>query len=345
MRLGYSLSWWGGAGLGADDILVLVRAAEELGYDSVWSAETYGTDPSTVLAWLAGQTDRIGLGAGVLQMPARRPVAAAMAAATVDQLSAGRFRLGLGFSGPQVVEGWHGLPFDRPLAQARDYIAVVRMALAREPVVYRGETLSVPLADSQGKALTMQVAPSQERLPIYLAAMGPRAVALAGELADGWLPLNCPPAYVADGRALLEEGARRAGRSLEGFDVAPMVLALVEEDLELARDMMRPMLAMYLGGMGSRTTNFHRLLAGRLGFPDEAAAVHEAYLAGRPGEAAGLLSPDLIDQMTLCGPEERVRDRLDAYRAAGTTTLILGLVVPTVRLRLEQLRWIAEIAP
>lgn len=345
MKLGYSMSYWGTAGLSPAEHLALVLEAERLGYHSTWAAETYGTDPASLMAWLAGQTRRIRLGTAILQMPARRPVAAAMTAATIDQLSGGRFRLGLGFSGPQLVEGWHGLPFDRPLARARDYVAVVRMALAREPVRYSGATMTVPLPDSEGKEMALAVEPVQRRLPVYLATMGPKAVALTGEIADGWLPLNVPPGHIAACRELLLEGAGRAGRTLAGFDVAPMVMVLVEDDLELAYDMMRPMLALYLGGMGSARHNFHTQLAGRLGFATEAQAMQQAFLAGRQGEAIAAMSDELVDAMTVCGPPQRVADRLAAYREAGVTTLIVGLVPPTLDLRMQQLRLIAELAP
>ena len=344
MRLGYSLSYWGTAGLTPDEHLTLVLEAERLGYHSAWAAETYGTDPASLMAWLAGRTRRIRLGTAILQMPARRPVAAAMTAATIDQLSGGRFRLGLGFSGPQLVEGWHGLKFDRPLAQARDYVAVVRMALDRQPVRYSGPTLTVPLPDSDGKEMALAVEPVQKPLPVYLATIGPEANRLTGEIADGWLPLNFPPEHVAACRVQLAEGAARTGRTLDGFDVAPMVMVLIEDDLEVAYDMMRPMLALYLGGMGSRRHNFHNQLAARMGFEDEATRMQEAFLAGRQGEAIAAMSDGLVDAMTVCGPKERVRERLIAYRDAGVTTLIVGVVPPTLRTRLDQLRLIAEVA-
>ncbi|MGH3468020.1 MAG: LLM class F420-dependent oxidoreductase [Thermocrispum sp.] len=344
MRLGYSLSYWGTAGLTPAEHLTLVQEAERLGYHSAWAAETYGTDPASLMAWLAGQTKRMRLGTAILQMPARRPVAAAMTAATVDQLSGGRFRLGLGFSGPQLVEGWHGLPFDRPLAHARDYVAVVRMALAGEPVRYSGPTLTVPLPAGEGKEMAIAVSPVQRPLPVYLATIGPKAVTLTGEIADGWLPLNIPPDYVASSRKLLADGAKQAGRTLDGFDVAPMVMVLVEDDLEAAYDMMRPMLALYLGGMGSRRHNFHTQLAGRLGFEGEATAMQRAFLDGRHGEAIAATSDELVDAMTVCGPPARVREKLAAYAEVGVTTLIVGVVPPTLTLRMEQLRLIAELA-
>ncbi|WP_283133523.1 LLM class flavin-dependent oxidoreductase [Rhizohabitans arisaemae] len=333
MRLGYSLSYWGGQGLGPADHLTLVKEAEALGYDSVWAAETYGTDPVTLLGWIAGQTTRIGLGTGVLQMPGRRPVVSAMAAATLDQISGGRARLGLGVSGPQVVEGWHGVPFERPLEFARDYLTVARMALDHRPVSHTGPTITVPVPGGQGKELTLGVSTVQERLPIYLAAMGPRNIALAGELADGWLSIHTPPELIAEHR----------GGFRPGFDVAPMMLTLVEEDEGLAYDMMRPNLALYLGGMGSRRTNFYNRLAGRLGFEKEALAVQEAFLDGRQGEAMNHISDELLDAMTICGPEDKVSERFDAYREAGATTLVVGLVVPTLRMKIDQLRLIADL--
>ncbi|MEU1723040.1 LLM class F420-dependent oxidoreductase [Actinomadura sp. ATCC 39365] len=336
MRLGYSMSYWGGAGLGPADHLALVREAEALGYSSVWAAETYGTDPASLLAWIAGQTERIALGTGVLQMSGRKPVVAAMTAATLDQLSGGRARLGVGLSGPQVVEGWHGERFERPVARARDYLQVVRKALGGEPVRHEGPTMTLPLPGSEGKELALAVAPVQERLPVYLAAMGPKTVALAGELADGWLAIHFPPDHLA-----------RTAKHLNGadLDVAPMVLTLVEEDQELAYDMMRPMLALYLGGMGSRRTNFYNRLAATLGFEQEAARMQEAFLDGRQGEAMAMLPDALVDAMTMCGPAGKVRERMAAYQEAGATTLIVGLVTPTRRLRSRQLRLIASLAP
>ena len=335
MRLGYSMSYSGGPGLGPAEHLQLVQEAERLGYDSVWAAETYGTDPVALLAWLAGQTERIGLGTGVLQMTGRRPVVAAMAAATIDQVSGGRCRLGLGPSGPQVVEGWHGVPFDRPLANARDYLAVVRLALSGQPVRHTGPTMQVPLPGGEGKELTLSLAPVQERLPVYLAALGDRAVALAGEIAEGWLAIHVPPAFVAEHRRTLPA---------TGFDVAPMVLTMVDDDHDLARDMTRPLLARYLGGMGSRQTNFYNRVARRLGFEREAEAIQAAFVEGDLDEALDALTDDLLDSMTICGPPGLVRERFAAYRDAGATTLIVGLVPPTLRFRSEQLRAIAEIA-
>src|SRR6201993_4764163 len=231
MKLGIHIGYWG-LGLTSEDQLQIVQEAERLGYDSVWAAEAYGSDTATVLGWLAGQTSKIRLGSAIFQMPGRSAAMTAMTAATIDELSGGRMLLGIGSSGPQVAEGWHGQRFAKQLQRTREYVAVVRKALARERVEYRGETLELPLPDGPGKALKLMIEPVQERLPIYLAAIGPKNTALAGEIADGWLPTFFSPEHVTEVRELLQEGAERSGRSLEGFDIAPVVNAYVSEDLE-----------------------------------------------------------------------------------------------------------------
>src|SRR5213595_820211 len=222
MKLGLNIAYWG-LGLSADEQLELVREAERLGFDSVWAAEAYGSDAATVLAWLAGQTTKIKLGSAIFQMPARSPAMTAMTAATIDQLSGGRMLLGIGSSGPQVAEGWNGQRFARQLQRTREYVAVVRMALARERLEFHGETLELPLPDGPGKALKLTISPVQERIPIYLAAIGPKNTALAGEIADGWIPTLFSPEHVSELRPLLEEGADRSGKSLEDFDISPTV--------------------------------------------------------------------------------------------------------------------------
>jgi F420-dependent oxidoreductase-like protein len=333
-----------GFGTTAEEQLALVREAERLGYDSAWAAEAYGSDAATILAWLAAQTSTIGLGSAIFQIPARSPAMTAMTAATLDQLSAGRFRLGLGLSGPQVAEGWHGQRYDRPLARTRDYLSVVRLALERKRVAYQGETLELPLPDGPGKALKLTIAPVQPRLPIYVGAMGPRNLALAGELADGWLGFMYAPEHAAGFRGHLEQGAARAGRDLDGFDVAPTVQVHVRDDVEAARDAMRPMLALYVGGMGSRERNFYNDQARRYGFERQAAEVQEHYLAGRVEAAAAALPAELIDLVTLCGPAGRVRERLAAYRESGVGTLLAAPTAWTHEERLAQLRQLAELA-
>ena len=343
MRLGVMLGYFG-SGTTADEQLELVGEAERLGYDSAWAAEAYGSDAATVLAWLAARTSSIGLGSAVFQMPARSPAMTAMTAATLDQLSGGRFRVGLGLSGPQVAEGWHGQRFARPLARTRDYLTVVRMALDRKRVAYQGATLQLPLPDGPGKALKLTIAPVQPRLPIYLAAMGPRNLALAGELADGWLGFLFSPEHAGGFRDRLAEGAARAGRDLDGFDVAPSVQVHIADDLTAARDAMRPFLALYVGGMGARDRNFYTEQVARYGFEQAAAQVQEHYLAGRRQEAAAALPEELIDLVTLCGPAGRVRDRLDGFRQAGVGTLIAAPTASTHHDRLRQLRRLAELA-
>jgi F420-dependent oxidoreductase-like protein len=343
MRLGVHIGYWG-LGLTAQDQLDIVQEAERLGYDSVWAAEAYGSDAATVLGWIAGQTERIKIGSAIFQMPARSPAMTAMTAATLDQLSGGRMLLGIGSSGPQVAEGWHGQRFARQLQRTREYVAVVRKALNRERLEFHGETLELPLPDGPGKALKLTIAPVQDRIPIYLAAIGPKNTQLAGEIADGWIPIFFSPEHVGELRPLLEEGAARAGRSLDGFDVAPTVNIAIDDDLDRARDLMRPFIALYVGGMGSRKQNFYNALACRYGFEDAARTVQDLYLDGRRDEAAAAVPDELVDTVTLCGPADRVRDRLAVYRDAGVGTLGISPVAFTKDGRLEQLRLIAELA-
>jgi F420-dependent oxidoreductase-like protein len=343
MKLGVHVGYWG-LGLSAADQLEIVREAERLGYDSVWAAEAYGSDAASVLGWLAAGTERIKLGSAIFQMPARSPAMTAMTAATIDQLSGGRMRLGIGSSGPQVAEGWHGQRFGRQLQRTREYVAVVRMALARERVEFHGETLELPLPDGPGKALKLTISPVQERIPIYLAAIGPKNTTLAGEIADGWIPTLFSPEHVAESRALLEAGAARAGRSLAGFDVAPTVNLLITDDLDRARQAVRPLLALYVGGMGSREQNFYNQLMVRYGFEAAARRVQDLYLEGRREEAMAALPDAMIDAVSLCGPVEHVRDRLAVYREAGVGTLGVTPLAFTAPERLDQLRLLAELA-
>ncbi len=343
MKLGVHVGYWG-LGMGPDDQLEVVKEAERLGYDSVWTAEAYGSDAATPLAWFAGQTSSIRLGSAILQMPGRTPALTAMTAATIDQLSGGRMILGIGSSGPQVAEGWHGQRFARQIQRTREYVQVVRTALRRERLEFHGETLDLPLPDGPGKALKLTIAPVQERIPIYLAAIGPKNTQLAGEIADGWIPTFFSPDHVADLRALLEEGAERAGRSLDGFDIAPTVNAFVSDDLELARNVMRPVLALYIGGMGSRKQNFYNQLVQRYGFEEAAAEVQDLYLEGKKAEAGEAIPDELIDMVSLCGPRDVVRDRLAAYTEAGVGTLMITPMAFTTQDRIAQLRAVAELA-
>src|ERR1700742_3065732 len=343
MKLGVHIGYWG-LGLSSEDQLTIVKEAERLGYDSVWAAEAYGSDTATVLGWLAGQTSTIRLGAGIFQMPGRSPAMTAMTAATIDQLSNGRMIVGIGSSGPQVAEGWHGQRFAKQLQRTREYVAVIRMALARERVEFHGETLELPLPDGPGKALKLTIAPVQEKIPISLAAIGPKNTALAGEIADGWIPTFFSPEFVGEFRSLLQEGAERSGRSLDEFQIAPTVSAFVTDDRELGRNMMRPGLALYVGGMGSRKQNFYNNLVQRYGFEDAARTVQDLYLEGKKEEAAAALPDELVDMVSLCGPPDVVRDRIAAFRDAGVGTLMVMPMAFTREDRITQLRAVAELA-
>src|ERR1700735_5150713 len=343
MKLGVHIGYWG-LGLSPADQLTIVQEAERLGYDSVWAAEAYGSDAATVLSWLAGQTSKIRLGSGIFQMPGRSPAMTAMTAATIDQLSGGRMILGIGSSGPQVAEGWHGQRFGKQLQRTREYVAVVRKALARERLEFHGETLELPLPDGPGKALKLTIAPVQEHIPVYLAAIGPKNTALAGEIADGWIPTLFSPEHVSELRPLLQEGADRVGRSLDGFDIAPTVNVFVTDDLKTARDAMRPFIALYVGGMGSRKQNFYNNLVCRYGFESEAKVIQDLYLEGKREEAMAAIPDALIDSVSLCGPPDVVRERLAIYRDAGVGTLGVTPIAFTAAERLEQLRLVAELA-
>jgi F420-dependent oxidoreductase-like protein len=346
MRLGLSVGYWG-LGLTGDQQLELVREAESLGYDSVWASEAYGSDAATVLGWLAGQTSKIKLGSAIFQMPARSPAMTAMTAATLDNISGGRFLLGIGPSGPQVAEGWHGQRFGKQLSRTREYVAILRKALARERVEFKGDTYELPLPDGPGKALKLTISPVQERIPIYIAAIGPKNTQLAGEVADGWIPLFFSPEHVADSKALLEEGAARAGRTLDyngGFDIAASVNLCLTDDVEAAHDALRPILALYVGGMGSREKNFYNALVRRFGFEEAADEVQNLYLDGKKDEAAAALPSELIDLVSLVGPKERVAERVEAFREAGVGTMLASPFAPDFESRARMMRGLAEIA-
>ena len=343
MKLGVSVGYWG-FGVTAADQLEIAQTAEELGYDSIWTAEAYGCHAATVLAWLAAGTNRITMGLGMFQIPARSAAMTAMTAATIDQLSGGRFLLGLGSSGPQVSEGWHGVRFAKQLQRTREYVAVVRMALAHQKVEFHGETLELPLPDGPGKVLKLTIRPAQESIPIYLAVLGPKNVALAGEIADGWLPVFFSPEHTAALRVPLEEGAARAGRTLDDFRICPSVNVMIGDDIGSGRDAMRPMLSLYVGGMGSREQNFYNRLVSSYGFEAAAQEVQDLYLAGRKSEAAMALPDALIDAVSIAGPKDHARERIRAYKDAGVETLIVSPMAMDTESRKEQLRLVAELA-
>lgn len=311
MRIGVHVGHWERQ---PHDVAALARLAEDAGFDSVWVSETWGSDAVVLAAWIAAHTSRIAIGTAVLQMPARTPAAAAMAALTLDHLSAGRLRLGLGVSGPQVVEGWHGVTFGSPLARTREYVSLVRAALARrEPLILDGEVYSIPVPGGPGKPLKTNVVPLRAAVPIYLAAMGPRNTALAVEIADGWIPLFFSPAHVGVfGLPVLPEG----------FDLAPMVLTALDDDLAAARDRIRGSIALYVGAFGSKTRNFYADLVRRYGFEAEVAAIQEAALDGRLSDATAAVPDALVDAVALVGPPAAIRDRLQAYAEAGATSVL-----------------------
>jgi F420-dependent oxidoreductase-like protein len=336
VRLGVSMGYV--LGSGGDDVVLLAQEAERLGYAVVWVAEAYGSDAATVLGYLAAKTARIDVGAAVFQIPARTPAMTAMTAATLDLLSGGRFRLGLGLSGPQVSEGWHGVRFAKPLARTREYVEVVRAALARETVRHEGEFFPLPLPGGPGKALKLSLQPARERVPTYLAAIGPKNLELAGEIADGWLAIFFSPDHASESLAHIAAGRARGGRDGEPFDVAATVPVVVGDDVEACADAIRAYAALYVGGMGSREQNFYNQLACRMGFEDAAAQVQELYLDRRHREAMAAVPFEFIDQTSLIGPPARIAERMQAFADAGVTTLTVQPFDDDVELRVATLR-------
>jgi F420-dependent oxidoreductase-like protein len=324
----------------------LVQDADRLGYHSVWTAEAYGSDAVTPLAWLAAITYRIRLGTGIMQMAARTPAMTAMTAMTLDALSGRRFLLGLGVSGPQVVEGWHGQPYGKPLGRTREYVSIVRAILAREkPVSHSGEHYQIPYAGpgatGLGKPLR-SILHGRPDLPIYLAAIGPRNVALAAEIADGWLPVFFSPDRAALFRPALDEGFARRAPGLaprERFDIAPTVPVVCGPDVAACRAHVKPRLALYIGGMGAAGRNFYNDLASRYGYDADARRIQALYLAGKKDEAIAAVPDALVDEVALCGPRARIRDRLAAYRAVGVTTIVC------MTDQADTVRQMAELAP
>jgi F420-dependent oxidoreductase-like protein len=322
VRLDVNLAYHVGRGDPAGH-LALARAAEDLGCRAVWVAEAYGSDAPTTLAWLAARTDRIELGTAVMQIPARSPAMTAMTAASLDMLSGGRLRLGLGVSGPQVSEGWHGAPFSRPLTRTREYVEIVRRVLRRETVTYPGEVYRLPLAGGRGKPLRLALRPPRTDVPIYLGAVGPRNLDLAGEIADGWLGTFFVPERAEEQLGRLASGRARRGLDLSGFDVVPTVPVVIGDDVAACADAVRGYAALYVGGMGSREANFYNRLAADLGFAEAAQRVQDLYLSGRQREAAAALPVELLDATSLLGPPERVGRRLTTLAEAGATAVSL----------------------
>jgi F420-dependent oxidoreductase-like protein len=342
MRLALSLSY-SGAGVSID--IAKILEAERLGYDSVWTAEAYGSDAVVPAAWIAARTEKIRVGTAIMQIPARTPAMTAMTAMTLDGLSGGRFRLGLGVSGPQVVEGWHGQPFGKPLAKTREYVQVVRSILRREkPVEFHGEYYRIPYtgpgATGLGKPLR-SILHGRPDLPIYLAAVGPKNVALAAEIAEGWIPVFFSARRAAMFREWLSEGFRAGGRTgtdaERGFDVMPMVAVVVGDDVAACRSVVKPRLALYVGGMGARGRNFYNDIARRYGYEEAAKRIQDLYLAGHKDEAAAAVPDALVDEVALCGPRERIREQVSEWKAAGVTTLLVAGDASAVRTLAEAL--------
>jgi F420-dependent oxidoreductase-like protein len=333
VKIGVNIGYWSAGP--PPQAAELVAEADRLGLDSVWTAEAYGSDVLTPLAWWGAQTRQIRLGTAIAQMSAREPAATAMAAISMDHLSNGRFILGLGVSGPQVVEGWYGKPFAKPLARTREYIEIIRQILAREgPVTFEGEQYRLPLQGGTGlgKPLKSSVHPLRADLPIFLAAEGPKNVALAAELCDGWLALFYAPEHDGFYREALDEGFARDGarRSREDFEIVASVPIVVTDDIEPTIDALRPMYALYFGGMGARDRNFHADVARRMGYESEVDTIQDLYLSGKKDEAAAAVPQQLIEQLTLIGPIEKIREDMEPWRASQVTTLLVQGVHPAM---------------
>jgi F420-dependent oxidoreductase-like protein len=322
MRLGLNLGYFGAAA--PADMVAVAQHAEALGYHSAWTAEAYGSDAVVPLTWVAAHTTTMQVGTAIMQMPARTPANTAMTAATLDLLSGGRFLLGLGLSGPQVVEGWHGQPYGKPLAKSREYVDIVRQILRREkPLEHHGEHYDIPYtgadATGLGKPLKLIIHPHRSHIPIYLAAIGPRNVALAAEIADGWLPVFFSPSRFQE-----TYGDVFARTDVGSFDIAPTVSVVLGDDVDACRDLVKPGLALYIGGMGARGRNFYNDLACRYGFEAAAKQIQDLYLDGKKKDATAAVPDELVDEVALCGPKERIAERLEAWRASPVTTLIVG---------------------
>jgi F420-dependent oxidoreductase-like protein len=328
MKLGLVVGYWPSSGP-PPDAAEQIAAAESLGFDSIWTSEAYGSDCFTPLAWWGSATERVKLGTAITQISARTPASTAMSAITLDHLSGGRLILGLGVSGPQVVEGWYAQPYAKPLARTREYFEIVRRIVAREePVDYHGEFYDMPLAGGTGlgKPLKSIVRPLRTDIPIYLGAEGPKNVALAAEIADGWLPMFFSPKSDAFYRAALADGFARDGarRKPDDFEVACVAPMVPGDDVEACADLMRPTLALYIGGMGAKDRNFHKDVFARMGYEAECEAIQEAYLDGRKADAAALVPTRMVEDVYLVGPPEKIRDDLEAWRETCVTTLLVS---------------------
>ena len=341
MRLGLNLGYLAAWSTPADH-LALAQEADRLGFSVVWAAEAYGSDSPSMLAWIAGQTQQIDVGAAVMQIPARTPAMTAMTAATIDTITGGRFRLGLGVSGPQVSEGWHGVRFAKPLGRTREYVDIVKMALAREPVAYNGEHFQLPLPGGAGKALRLTLHPVRDHIPIYLASVGPKNLELTGEIADGWLSIFFAPEFADELLSPISAGRAKVGKTLDGFDVVASAPLVLGDDIDDCAALVRFYAALYIGGMGSREQNFYNQLATRMGYGDAAKEIQDLYLAKRQPDAAAAVPLEFIDRTSLLGPVDRMAERMKAYARAGVTTLSVSLFVSDADHGVRTLRAAAE---
>jgi F420-dependent oxidoreductase-like protein len=342
IKLGLNLGYWG-IGPQGDDALEAVHAAERAGFESVWVAESYGSDVVSVLAWLAPQTETIKLGGAIMQVPARAPAAAAMAGCTIDALSNGRFIFGFGPSGPQVSEGWYGVDYAKPWGRTREYIEIVRKIVAREgPVEYDGKHYKLPLPGGQGKALKLNFHPLRNEIPIFVGAIGRKSVEMAAEICDGWIPIffsidEMDPVWGEH----LEAGFAKGGRTREDLEISPTIQVAIDGDLDAARSVVKAGLLLYLGGMGSRETNFYVDLACRFGFEKEAFNVQELYLAGDREKAYDAIPDELVAKTSMVGTEAEVAERIEAFAKGGVDRLIVS---PIHMDRQQQLHTIERLA-
>jgi F420-dependent oxidoreductase-like protein len=342
LKLGVNLGYWG-IGPAGEDAAELVLAAEGLGYESVWAAESYGSDVVSVLAWLAAQTEKINLGAAIMQVPARPPAAAAMAGATIDKLSGGRFIFGFGPSGPQVSEGWYGVPYAKPWGRTREYIEVVREIIAREgPVNHQGEHYTLPLPGGEGKPLKLNFHPLRNEIPVFVGAIGRKSVEMAAEICDGWIPIFFSvDAFEATWGEHLEAGFAKGGRQRSDLEVSPSLQVAIDGDLEAAKNVVKAGLVLYFGGMGSRKTNFYVDLAHRFGFGDVADEVQKRFQDGDRAGAFEAMPDEIVEATSLVGTEAEVAERIERFRGAGIDRLICS---PVHVERSEQLHTLERLA-
>lgn len=327
MRLGLAIGY---SGSRIDLPMDLILEADKLGYHSIWTSEAYGSDAITPLAWIGALTKQIKLGSAIMQMPARTPAMTAMTAITLDQLSGGRFLAGLGLSGPQVVEGWHGKAYGKPLGKTREYVSILRTIFKREePLTHDGKHYTIPYegedATGLGKPLK-SIIHGRDDIPIYIASIGPKNVTLTAEVADGWLPIFfSPERYPEYFEEYVNTGLEKAGngKSIADFDIAPSVMVVMDDNLDMARNVVRPMLALYVGGMGAKNKNFYNDLAVRYGFEESAEKIQDLYLAGNKAEAVMAVPDELIDSVALVGPKERIAERISLWKDSDVTTMLV----------------------